>query len=629
MRSKHCFKKAVAGILAGALVLSGAGLYGGNVKAAEKPEEEEVLLKEDLPEPYDREYEDSGSDGGVTWEIYTNYYTSDTGLMPLTELTATITGDLSYTPSEYRDWPWVAAWGNSISLATVSGTGLTNANAMFYECGNLIDIDISGLDTSNVTDMGHMFYGCDKLKELDLSNFKTSKVKDMSYMFADSYSIEELNLSKFKTQNVTNMENMFSNCTRLKKLNLSSFNTKKVVKMNSMFDSCKSLETLDISNFVTTGSLTEMNYMFRGCDVLTSVDLSGFNTSGVTELISVFENCESLTSLDLSSFDTAKVTILQDMCNGCESLTSLDLSSFDLTALEEKWFSVNNVLDNCYSLKVIKTPKVLNSKNNIALPLDEEENPIKYMNLSGEIREEEISDASDVYTRYEYPVESVSLSETTLKMTVNDTKKLSLIFTPKNASVKIVTWKSSNPKVVSVDAKGNLKALAKGSSTITVKTLDGGKTATCKVTVEEKKPDPKPEVKTVEMFRVYNPNSGEHFYTASVVEKDTLIKAGWNYEGFAWDAPEKSNTPVYRLYNANAGDHHYTVSEKEKNALIDAGWKYEGIGWYSDDDKKVPLYRLYNPNAVAGSHHYTVSESEKNDLVKAGWKDEGIAWFGR
>ena len=132
----------------------------------------------------------------------------------------------------------------------------------------------------------------------------------------------------------------------------------------------------------------------------------------------------------------------------------------------------------------------------------------------------------------------------------------------------------------------------------------------------------------VEMHRLYNPNSGEHFYTASTAEKDNLVSVGWNYEGLGWRAPSHSNTPVYRLYNANAGDHHYTMSASERDTLIAAGWKYEGIGWYSDDNKTVPLYRQYNPNAVSGSHNYTMSLEENNYLVSVGWKGEGIGWYG-
>ena len=136
------------------------------------------------------------------------------------------------------------------------------------------------------------------------------------------------------------------------------------------------------------------------------------------------------------------------------------------------------------------------------------------------------------------------------------------------------------------------------------------------------------EETTQDMFRLYNPNSGEHFYTASTVERDHLTDVGWSYEGTGWTAPTQSDTPVYRLYNANAGDHHYTTSVVERDHLVSVGWNDEGVGWYSDDGQSVALYRQYNPNAVAGSHNYTASGAERDNLVSVGWQDEGIAWYG-
>ncbi|WP_297079333.1 hypothetical protein [uncultured Enterococcus sp.] len=129
-----------------------------------------------------------------------------------------------------------------------------------------------------------------------------------------------------------------------------------------------------------------------------------------------------------------------------------------------------------------------------------------------------------------------------------------------------------------------------------------------------------------EMQRLYNPNSGEHFYTKNMVEKNVLIKAGWLYEGVGWDAPD-SGQPVYRVYNRNSGDHHYTMNGNEKNLLVSKGWSYEGIGWYSDVNKTVPLYRAYNPNAQAGSHNYTTNQAEQTSLVRTGWKNEGVGWY--
>ncbi len=135
-------------------------------------------------------------------------------------------------------------------------------------------------------------------------------------------------------------------------------------------------------------------------------------------------------------------------------------------------------------------------------------------------------------------------------------------------------------------------------------------------------------VKRVAMYRLYNPNSGEHFYTSNTGERDNLVKLGWNYEGIGWYAPSKSATPVYRLYNKNGGEHHYTASVTERDRLVSLGWNYEGIGWNSDDAQGVPLYRQYNPNAFANNHNYTASKTENDRLVSYGWRYEGIGWYG-
>ena len=131
------------------------------------------------------------------------------------------------------------------------------------------------------------------------------------------------------------------------------------------------------------------------------------------------------------------------------------------------------------------------------------------------------------------------------------------------------------------------------------------------------------------LFRLYNPNSGEHFYTGSVTEGNNLVDAGWTYEGPGWIAPVVGD-PVYRLYNPNAGDHHYTQDAEERKNLIDAGWKDENVAWNTEPaDTGKPLYRLYNPNAVSGSHHYTMSGEERDNLQAIGWKYEGICWYGK
>ena len=132
----------------------------------------------------------------------------------------------------------------------------------------------------------------------------------------------------------------------------------------------------------------------------------------------------------------------------------------------------------------------------------------------------------------------------------------------------------------------------------------------------------------VEMNRLYNQWSGEHFYTANKTEKSYLVSIGWTDEGVGWYAPSTGDK-VYRLYNPYSGEHHYTMSSTERDTLDKLGWDYEGVGWYSDTNKGVPLYRLYNPYETgAGSHHYTTNKTENDDLTKIGWNYEGVAWYG-
>ena len=57
---------------------------------------------------------------------------------------------------------------------------------MFQECNELIYLDLSNFNTSNVTNMSYMFNECHKLKEIKgINKFDTNNVKDMNSMFQE------------------------------------------------------------------------------------------------------------------------------------------------------------------------------------------------------------------------------------------------------------------------------------------------------------------------------------------------------------------------------------------------------------------------------------------------------------
>ena len=186
------------------------------------------------------------------------------------------------------------------------------------------------------------------------------------------------------------------------------------------------------------------------------------------------------------------------------------------------------------------------------------------------------------------------------------------------------------------------------------------------------------------VHRLFNPNTGQHLFTADANEAAALTRIGWRYETVAWaqpqaddpakdaepegetpgeelvadaearaqapaedatddpgdvdpadptdpEAPSEPDAPattVYRLYNPTNGEHHYTLDANEYAELPSYGWRQEGEAFTSDAAKGAPVYRVFNPELTVGTHHFTSSENEYRTLVANGWRDEGIAWYG-
>ena len=79
-------------------------------------------------------------------------------------------------------------------------------------------------------------------------------------------------------------------------------------------------------------------------------------------------------------------------------------------------------------------------------------------------------------------VTGVTLSETTKTIAIGEEFTLTATVAPTDAADKTVMWTSDNSNVATVDG-GKVTAVAAGKANITVTTKDGGKTATCAITV--------------------------------------------------------------------------------------------------------------------------------------------------
>ncbi len=80
-------------------------------------------------------------------------------------------------------------------------------------------------------------------------------------------------------------------------------------------------------------------------------------------------------------------------------------------------------------------------------------------------------------------VTGVELDQSVLTLNVGESAQLAATILPSNATIKSVTWSSSNSNIIV--SNGKVTGNAAGNGTITVTTTDGGYTATCDVTIQE------------------------------------------------------------------------------------------------------------------------------------------------
>ena len=83
-------------------------------------------------------------------------------------------------------------------------------------------------------------------------------------------------------------------------------------------------------------------------------------------------------------------------------------------------------------------------------------------------------------------VTEVTLDRTELTLTEGETETLTATVRPDNADNRKVTWSSDKTEIATVGGDGRVTAVKAGEAVVTVTTEDGGKTATCKVTVKAK-----------------------------------------------------------------------------------------------------------------------------------------------
>ena len=231
--------------------------------------------------------------------------------------------------------PWKGIARKIERVAVVDeGVAPQTMYAWFFNCANLLSVNLSKLDTSKTTSLEYAFSGCKSLTDIDLSTLDTSSVRSFADVFQDCSSLRSVNLAGWDTSSGKNFSQMLFQCASLGELDVSSFETSNVTTFKEMFDGCSSLRSLDLSHFDTSAATTFAS-MFYNCASLATLDVSTFETASATDLSQAFYGCKSLTELDLSSASTAKVQTFHGMFSGCSGLKQIDLSLLDTSSARD------------------------------------------------------------------------------------------------------------------------------------------------------------------------------------------------------------------------------------------------------------------------------------------------------
>ena len=342
--------------------------------------------------------------------------------------------------------------------------------ALFWNCTGLKSVTLP--DTlKNIS--GKAFEGCTSLEEIIIPDSITE-------IGARAFQYTALLEITIPDSVVNTGDHILADCSKLKTITWSA-GTKTI--RDYSFSGSVSVETVNLPDTVTT----LQKGVFRDCDALKTVTLPSSITSMGSE---TFYDCDVLQQIIIPD----SVTSIGSHCfYGCDmlkdvtlsrNLTSIPASAFQQCALLEEItvpYYVTSIGNNAFNsspkLTKVVLPRNLTSIGTTAFSYA---NTTVIYGVPDTFAETWANENGFRFVANEVTVTEVSLVKTELTLNKGASETLVLNIQPENFT-DIITWKSSDEKVVTVSDKGALKAV--GVGTATIKVTVGSKNASCKVTV--------------------------------------------------------------------------------------------------------------------------------------------------
>lgn len=168
----------------------------------------------------------------------------------------------------------------TLDLSGLDASQVTDLKYAFQYNTSLSSVTFgTGFDTSSVLNMANMFHHCEGLASVDISGLDTSSVTAMNGMFSYCYELTSVTIGSIDTANVRNMSNMFRECKKLLSVDMGSQNLESVSDMSNMFRTCYRIQTITLNLKKRTSNYISGSYMFGDCQSLTTIYVDGSVTS--------------------------------------------------------------------------------------------------------------------------------------------------------------------------------------------------------------------------------------------------------------------------------------------------------------------------------------------------------------
>lgn len=230
----------------------------------------------------------------------------------------------------------------------------------------------------------------------------------------------------------------------------------------------------------------------------------------------------------------------------------------------------------------------------------------------------------------EVRLEEMNIDKTSMFLNVGETDKITATVTPENVTGVSLIWESENEKVVTVDSEGNVKAIAPGSATVTVKTSDNRLALSCYISVGIDGEVPAIEEVTIEEpvrevyvgdefelnFKVepYESlvNTAEYVSSAnSIVSVDANGKAVANKAGKVFVSININGTSIVKTWEINVIE-----KEEESIALQSIKLNKNKLNLNKGEDKQLTV--TFKPEDATNKNVTWISSDEKVATVVDG-----------